>query len=251
MILDPDQLAAWKHDEAATFTGWDFSYIANRIKEELPPWSYMDRARDLMQSATSLLDMDTGGGERLLELRQHWPPRVSVTEAYPPNHQLVRERLKPLGVSVFNVGLSTTGLMPFDDSEFDLVLNRHGAFNPSEVSRILENEGTFLTRQVHGRSTEDLMAVFDSEPQWPDSTPEFYRPKLEKAGLTIKDIREFTGNLQFSDVGALVYYLSAVPLVPGFSVEGNLDALTTLQNRLDDGQGLVFETKNYLIEASK
>jgi hypothetical protein len=51
-------------------------------------------------------------------------------------------------------------------------------------------------------------------------------------------------------VGAIVYYLRAVPwLVPGFSVDTHLDALLALHNRLARGEELIFQARKYLIEA--
>jgi hypothetical protein len=97
---------AWKREEDRPFTGWDFSYLHGRMLEEQPPWSYSARAAGLMQQARSLLDMGTGGGERLLALREHWPPNVAVTEDYPPNVKLVTERLAPLGVRIVEVALN-------------------------------------------------------------------------------------------------------------------------------------------------
>jgi hypothetical protein len=61
---------------------------------------------------------------------------------------------------------------------------------------------------------------------------------------------EWSGELVFTDVGAIVYYLKAVPwLVPGFSVDRHLDTLLTLHSRLERGEGLVFQAKKCLIEA--
>jgi hypothetical protein len=142
--------------------------------------------------------------------------------------------------------------MPFADGEFDLVLNRHSGFNSDEVARILAMHGTFLTQQIHGLWAHDLLAVFDVTPQWPDSTPEKYVARLQSAGLQIVDAKEWTGGLAFTDVGAIVYYLKAVPwLVPGFSVNTHLNNLLNLQNKLERGERLSFTAKKYLIEARK
>jgi hypothetical protein len=109
-----------------------------------------------------------------------------------------------------------------------------------------------LTQQVHGRSTEDLLAVFGATPQWPEATSEKYVPRLEAAGLEIVDVQEWTGRLWFTDVGAIVYYLKAVPwLVPGFSVRTYSSALLRLEAQRRAGQDLVFTTRVYLIEAHK
>jgi SAM-dependent methyltransferase len=243
-------LEAWQREEQQAFTGWDFSYLAGRLVQEEPPWSYASRAAELLRQSSSVLDMGTGGGERFLELREHWPTRATVTEEYPPNLALVQERLSPLGVRVFEVRLTDYDPLPFGAAEFDLVLNRHSAFNSDEVGRVLTPGGTFLSQQVHGRSAEDLLAEFNATPQWPDSTPDKYIPRLQAAGLRIVNVQEWTGKFAFCDVGAIVYYLKAVPwLVPGFSVATHVSHLLRLQARLDADQELAFTTRAYLIEA--
>jgi SAM-dependent methyltransferase len=245
-------IALWQQEEKAPFTGWDFSHLACRMMEEQPPWSYMVRAAEVLRGAASVLDMGTGGGERLLKLREHWPAKVGVTEDYPPNVRLARERMSPLGVRVEDVALTRTGVLPFDDAEFDVVLNRHSGFNAVEVARILTPGGTFLTQQIDGRWAHDLMAVFGATPQWPDATLANCVAWIEDAGLTIVTAEDWTGAFTFTDVGAIVYYLKAVPwLVPGFSVRMHLDRLLALQDRLEKERELSFAAKKFLIEARK
>ena len=82
-----DLLERWRQEELRPFAGWDFSYIAGRIVSHEPPWSYADRAAELLGRSSSVLDMGTGGGERFLDLREYWPPNVTVTEEYPPNRK--------------------------------------------------------------------------------------------------------------------------------------------------------------------
>jgi SAM-dependent methyltransferase len=242
----------WKFEEQQPFIGWDFSYLDGRMLEEQAPWSYSTRAAELMRQSSSVVDLGTGGGERLLKLREYWPSKVVVTEDYPPNFRLVTDRLKPFGITVLDVPLTDYDPLPFTDCEFQLVLNRHSGFNSYEVARILVPDGTFLTQQVHGLWAYDLLAAFDARPQWPDSTPDKYVPRLKSAGLSIVDTQEWSGQLAFTDVGAVVYYLKAVPwLVPGFSVESNLKHLLKLQSRLEAGEVLSFTAKKYLIEARK
>ncbi|MGD8626113.1 MAG: class I SAM-dependent methyltransferase [Anaerolineae bacterium] len=243
---------AWKGEERAPFTGWDFSHLDGRMIEERPPWSYPARAAELMDQARAVLDMGTGGGERLLALRDHWPEKVVVTEDYAPNVNLARERLEPLGVSVVEAALNRYTPIPFANGDFDLVLNRHSGTNPGEVARILVPGGTFLTQQIHGLWAWDLITAFDAEPPWPQATLGNKVYRLKEAGLTVLVAEEWSGKLSFTDVGAIVYYLKAVPwLVDGFSVETHLDYLLALQDRLERGEGLVFEARKYLVEARR
>jgi len=120
------------------------------------------------------------------------------------------------------------------------------------VARILSPGGTFLTQQIHGLWAHDLLAAFDAEPQWTEAVPETNVPRLRAAGLDIVDAQDWSGKFSFSDVGAIVYYLRAVPwLVPGFSVETHLEYLLALQRRIESGEGLEYVARKYLIEAHK
>jgi hypothetical protein len=245
-------IALWKQEEQKPFSGWDFSYLEGRLLLEHPPSSYPARAAELMRSCSSVLDMGTGGGERLLQLKEVWPRKLIATEAYLPNFELASRRLSPLGVGVFKVQLTEADSMPFADNEFELVLNRHAGFNPGEVTRVIAPGGVFLTQQVHGLSTSDLLACFKAKPQFPEATPEKYLPKLCALGLTITDMQEWSGKLSFTDVAALVYYLKAIPwVVPGFSVETHSQYLLSLQHGWENGRSLTFTARQYLIEAHK
>ncbi len=242
----------WKAEDERPFIGWDFSYLDGRMLLEEPPWSYTSRARQLMRRASSVLDIGTGGGERLLAMKDSWPETVAVTEGYPPNVRLVSERLVPLGVRVVEADSDEVSPMPFEDGEFALVLNRHAALHVDEIARILVAGGSLLTRQVHGLWAHDLLAAFDARPQWPDAKPEMYLPRLQTAGFEMFDVRNWSGKLAFIDVGAVVYFLKAVPwLVPGFSVDSHVDHLMALQKQIDKQDQLVYWASNYLIEARK
>lgn len=74
---------------ALPFEGWNFSYIADRWREAPTSWDYRAKARALMAGASSLLDMDTGGGEVLASLAP-FPPLACATEGWDPNVPVAR-----------------------------------------------------------------------------------------------------------------------------------------------------------------
>ena len=244
---------SWQREEEQPFSGWDFSWLDGRMFEEKTPWSYSLRAAELLRRCSSVIDLGTGGGERFLELKEFWPEEVVATEEFAPNLKLAASRLAPLGARVADVRLTACDPVPFPNSRFDLVLNRHSAFNPNEVARILTTGGTFpLTQQVHGLWAYDLLAAFGVKPKRPGSTLEGVVAQLRTTGLTILNAEEWSGQVAFADVGAVVYYLKAVPwLVPGFSVETHVEHLLRLQQRLDSGDELAFTARKFLIEAQK
>jgi SAM-dependent methyltransferase len=242
----------WLKEESEPFTGWDFGHLAGRMIEDQPPWSYMDQAAAFMGRARAMLDLGTGGGERLLALRPHWPPRVAATEGYAPNLALATQRLAALGVEVKEADSDESTILPFASESFDLVISRHSAFNAAEVARVLAPGGTFYTQQVHGLSGADLQGRFGATPEWPYATPDYFAAKLTAAGLTVVDRQEWAGRLTFTDVGAIVYYLKAVPwLVPDFTVTTFRDALLDLQAQKEAGRPLEFTTRHYYLEVNK
>jgi SAM-dependent methyltransferase len=145
-----------------------------------------------------------------------------------------------------------SSVLPFRDAAFDAVLDRHEAYDAHEVARVLAHGGVFLTQQVDGRSHADLLGWFGTEPHWPDVTVERLAADLVRAGLAIEIARSWWGTISFFDVGAVVYYLKAIPWeVPDFSVDRFRPELLGLQRRLDETGALRFDEGRFVIRARK
>lgn len=248
--------------ERQPFSGWDFSYLRGRMREETPSWEYASLVRRRLSAAPSLLDLGTGGGEFLSSLTP-LPAVVAATEAYAPNVEIARARLTPLGITVVAVegaphnlaiasgaGVST---LPFPDDSFTLVIDRHESYYPAEVYRILKHEGIFLTQQVGGDHHQALNALLgasrsDSQ-QW---NLDYAVRQVEQAGLRVVDGREEFPETFFSDIGAIVYYLKAVPWqIPNFTVAGYREQLTALHERITAEGGVRVRGHLFYLEAVK
>ena len=241
--------SGWRKDEQAPFAGWDFSYLNDRWLEEHPPWAYEALARQLVQKSKAVLDIGTGGGEIFASLAP-FPEHTVAIEGWRPSVAVAKRRLEPLGVKVLEV--DELDELPFTDGEFDTVLNRHSAFRTAEVFRILKTGGTFLTQQVGGGNLNDLVKEFDVVPQYKEWTLETITRQIRDAGFTIKEAREWVGKVEFKDVGAVVYFLKAIPwVIQDFSVDNNLRHLEGLQRKVDRGEKLTFTQVRFLVWANK
>jgi SAM-dependent methyltransferase len=242
-------LAQWERDEAASFEGWDFDHIQGRSSQDAPPWSYRDRAAELIGSSQRLLDVDTGGGEMLASLAP-LPPEAAATESYLPNVAVARARLAPLGVAVEEVAVGAH--WPFADVAFDLILNRQGHINAAEIVRTLSPGGVFFSQQVGSDNLADLAAALGGPPSRSDNDLASVTARLEAEGLVVARGECWSGQQTFRDVGALVYFLKAIPwVVPGFSVKRHRAQLSRLQHRVDAGGVLAFSISRFLVEAHK
>lgn len=225
----------WKAEEAiAHIHGWDFSHIADRWKEDTDfPWDYRAAVLEILRPEMQILDIDTGGGEVLLSLG-HPDANTAAMENYPPNIALCAETLLPLGID-FRPG-DGDGQYPFEDSRFDLVINRHGAFNPAEIYRILKPGGIFITQQVGSENDRELVALlgYDTTPHFSEQYLEITTAKFRKAGFSILRAEECFRPVRFYDVGALVWFARIIPWeYPGFSVDTHWDALLDAQALLE------------------
>jgi hypothetical protein len=244
-----DVLAQWRSDEAAEFRGWDFSYLRHRMVQAQPPWDYLALARSQVRSSRSLLDQATGDGAVLASLAP-FAGFATAIEGYLPNVAIAAARLAPIGVPV--VAANEAARMPFAPGAFDLVLNRHGGIQAPFVAEVLCRGGWCLTQQVGGRSLSDLMAHFGVEPKWPKNVLGEVSVQFAAAGLDVELAQEWSGTATFADVGAVIYFLRAVPwLVDDFSVDRHLPQLATLQDRLGRLGKLEFTTSYFLLLAKR
>ncbi|UVI30428.1 methyltransferase domain-containing protein [Paenibacillus spongiae] len=212
-----DHISSAQHD----FSGWDFAYITGtgRMGSQLLSWSYGSMAIPLVRKAKSMLDMGTGGGE-FLSMLGPLPECVFATEGYLPNVPIARHRLEPLGVKV--VQIEDDFDLPFDDDQFDLILNQHESYSPTEVRRIISDDGIFLTQQSGGLDCREI-----NEALGVPLNEEFHHWNLETAaeelisnGFEVLTSKEEFPIQRFYDVGSIIYYLKAIPWqVPGFELD--------------------------------
>ncbi len=231
--MSKDWFTQWKQEENAPFTGWDFSYLRGRYEEEMLPWCYEEKVKAFLKPQVKLLDMDTGGGEFLLSL-QHPYSLTAVTESYPPNVEHCQKWLAPLGIQV--VKADSGGILPFAENQFDVVINRHGAYQIEEIKRVLKPNGFFITQQVGGSNARELSSFLCDHfnPQFPRHNLENESQRFTQAGFRLMYQNQSYPKIRFFDVGALCYYVKRIPWeYPGFSVENAYEKLLRLQDRIE------------------
>jgi SAM-dependent methyltransferase len=232
-------------------SGWDFSYLTGRWLEGSPSWDYRSLVEERMQDAKSLLDMGTGGGEFLASLR-NLPADTSATECYPPNIPIAEARLNPIDIQVY--ATEDDAELPFADNTFDLIINRHEAFSPEQVHRILKPSGLFITQQVGGMHCIELNhQVGNSEaPDFVDWSLGIATEGLRLAGFEIQSELEEHPITYFRDIGAIVYYLRKAPWqIPSFDTSTHRDQLLRTHLHIERQGTLAVRDHYFYIECCK
>jgi hypothetical protein len=247
---DSGLLEHWREIWEAPASGWDFARFGDRLSGDAPPWSYVDLAYDALRRASSALDLGTGGGEVLLSLTDALPADTVATEGWEPNLPVAREALAAHGIDVVPYDAERDAALPFVDDRFDVVLDRHEAYDATEVGRVLHHEGTFLTQQVDGRDLEDLAALLGSgRTSYAEVRLDRFAEDARSAGLVVDLAEEWTGDLRIADVDTLVGYLAMTPwTVEGFSVDSHAETLLRLHR---DGMPPAFTQRRFVLRARK
>jgi SAM-dependent methyltransferase len=246
--------------ESHPFTGWDFSWLGDRMRVE-SPWDYTQLVLDAARDAPDLLDMGTGGGEWLAGLPRR-PERTVATEAWPPNVPIAAHRLRACGVPVVwaegatdNAEQETraaAGRLAFRSGAFHVVVNRHEAFVAAEVARILAPGGRFVTQQVDNGNLDDCFALLGrGAPRATQSWLGVAVAQLRAAGFAVDDARIGVETYTFADAAALAWYLAAVAPQhaewSGFTIARNRDAFARLHAR---GEPIVVGQRRLLVQAT-
>ncbi len=243
----------WEAEEKiAHIHGWDFSHIHDRYEEEEDlPWDYKKIIDEKLSSDMNLLDFDTGGGEFLRSLN-HPYKNTAATEGFPPNVELCKKELLPLGIDF--KACDDASNIPFADSSFDMIINRHGDFDPKETARLLKKNGLFITEQVGAENERDLVkkVLPDVPTPFPDLTLSIQKKKFKEAGLKIIRAEEAFRPIRFYDVGAFVWFAHIIEWeFPGFSVDKCFDKLLKMQEEIDSKGVCEGTIHRYLIVAQK
>jgi SAM-dependent methyltransferase len=165
---------------------------------------------------------------------------------------VARARLEPLGVRVVRVDSEPD--LPFSDAMFDLVLNRHGDYRPSELRRILRTGGRFFTQQVGGQNNIELNALLQERVEFMYSywTLDLALRELRDAGFEIVESYDEHPETIVMDIGAVVFMLRIISWqISDFSVEKYRHKLMALHNRIQETGPLVIHSHRFCIEATR
>jgi SAM-dependent methyltransferase len=238
--------------KAAPIEGWDFSLLKGRATEERPSWGYSGLLAERTRDVSSLLDLQTGGGELLGRL-PHLPRLTVATEGWEPNVRRAAHRLHPRGAWVV-VAQEDRPTLPFASDTFDLVVSRHPVVTRwEEVARVLRPGGRYFSQQVGPHTMREVTEFFmGPQPATSAREPELARQDARAAGLRVDDLRTERLRATFADVGAIVYFLRLVIwTVPGFNVEKYWDRLSTMHREITANGPFVAHATRFLIEATK
>lgn len=187
-------------------TGWDFSRMQTR--REPVPWEYLDVASRYITSKDAVLDIGTGGGEKLLALAGGAGSAVGVD----PDPEMIRAAMaNGSGHSHVRFERMAAEALGFEDAAFDVVLTRHALVYVPGVVRVLKPGGYFVSQQVGANNMSNIRQAFDTGSGTQFDEDERARiDAFTHLGCRIVATAAYDVRYWVRDVASLIFWLQAI-----------------------------------------
>jgi SAM-dependent methyltransferase len=226
--------------------GWDFSRM--NTSHPATPWEYVSVVRGLLRATDTVIDIGTGGGERLLELSSDACQLLGVD---PDPEMITRARGLAADEGATSVHFETgTGADILE--QFDVVLDRHAPFEAEVIHRLLCPGGRCVTQQVGEHNMSNVREAFQLEANaGAPISPEMFI----HAGFIIERFDEYDVDYVIRDMDSLVFWLQALDGAHsdfgGFDSERDADAINRFLSTSLTDEGVVTNEHRYLLVANK
>ena len=257
--MDVFEMSDLRQIEAAVTPrrGWDFSRM--QTEREPVPWEYLEVVPNYLMPQDAVLDIGTGGGEKLLALSQHFGQGVGVD----PNPEMIHAA-RENGAGQANVTFEEMAAeaLAFPDASFAVVLNRHAPIDVSEVVRVLKPGGYFVTQQVGDHNMANICEEFGTEPvvQYADrgALDDESHQKLIEAfthhGCRLLTSAGYDVHYWVKDIPSLIFWLKAIAggKIPAvFSIDRHGPVVKTIIEKYATAKGVVTNEHRTLLIAQK
>jgi ubiquinone/menaquinone biosynthesis C-methylase UbiE len=200
---------------------WDFDMFEIET-EELTKWDMYDLLKKLSNKDSKILDLGTGGGEKLLKF---FPDCKEIlgTDFSTEMIKTANENLKKSGRSNIEFRIMDNLNMNVKDEYFDIVVARNTVTDPRQIYKCLKKGGYLLIRGVDKYDCHALKLIFKRGQAYNDVKPISiidYENVLN-AGFEDVELVPIHEREYFKNRYLFKEFLKKVPIIDDFSEENN------------------------------
>ena len=232
--------------------GYDFSSV-NVINEGVK-WYFYKEVKKLCNNNSLVLDIGTGGGERVLKLANY----VHLLIGIDISENMIKAAQNNLrNKSIDNVFFyeMDSDRVKFPDAFFNIISCRLSYFNSLEVARLLAKDGFFITQQA---GQDDKLNIKNFFGRAHNSEIRDNRPKkllvnqLEEAGFSQVKTLEYNATEYYKTKKDLLFILKNTPLLPDFGKDKeDFSKLNEFVKKFNTKKGIKTNLSRYMIIAKK
>ncbi|MFC4323114.1 class I SAM-dependent methyltransferase [Litchfieldia salsa] len=238
------------YDRVGASNGWNFSHL--RYESEGVEWDFFDEVSKRCKSSDLLLDIGTGGGEKIIKIASSllFSIGIDLSTTMISKAQSNKKNADVSNVRFFKMD---SDKLQFPPGFFDVISCCHAPFSSTELARVLGDGGTFLTQQVSEGDKLNLKEAFGRGQSFEISDgalKEKYRRELEAAGFSIIQIVDYDAPEYYQRPEDLIFLLKHTPIIPDFgNEERDFDILNNFIEENRSEKGIYTNSKRFMIIA--
>lgn len=205
------------YDKIGSLIGWDFSMLKYELVDN-SNFQYFDEINKQVTDQSILLDIGTGGGEKLSSLISNDCLLKIGTDFSQEMIKVANENKKNNRIRFFEMNSES---IKFPDNFFDIICARHTPFNFKEIFRLLNNNGTFFSEQIDEDDCKSLKELFGRGQGYNEKIKLIDKLKEEAKQNNFKNIDFFDIKQQeyYKTDDDLMFLLKNTPIIPNFGEE--------------------------------
>lgn len=207
------------YNKIGSIIGWDFSKLKYSLVDE-SAFQYFDEINKNVTSNTILLDIGTGGGEKLINLISNECLLKIGTDFSEEmikiaNQNNINDKIKFFEMDSENIY--------FPNNFFDIICARHTPFKIEEIYRLLKNDGLFFSEQIDEDDCKSLKKIFNRGQGYNVNVKLIDKLKAEIKKQTFKNVEFFNIEQKeyYETEQDLLFLLKNTPIIPNFGSDEN------------------------------
>lgn len=238
------------YNKVGKIIGWDFSKMKYKIVDD-SEFNFFDEINNKVNPNTILLDIGTGGGEKLTNLITDNCLLKIGTDFSNEMVKYANKQNTKKNIRFFEMDSEN---IKFPDEFFDVISARHTPFSGSEVHRVLKKEGYFFTEQIDEDDCLQLKKIFGRGQGYESQIKLSEKIKNEINDIKFKSV-EFYDIIQqeyYETEEDLLFLLNNTPIIPNFGKEKDDFSKFNeyIRNNTTD-KGILLERKLFGIKIKK
>jgi len=239
------------YDRVGKLNGWDFSQV--KCISEGVKWDFYDEVSKRCRKSDILLDIGTGGGEKLLSISDVALFLVGIDLSSGMIDAAIAnlESSRKTNVRILHMDAAQ---LDFPTNYFNVVSCRHSPFCAKEAARVLVDGGIFLTQQVSENDKLNIIEAFgrDRVVVEDGTLKKTYISELSEAGFSDIQSFEYDAIEYYKTYEDLVFLLKQTPIIPDFGkCENDFTVLKKFIGENQTSKGIMTNSKRFMIIAKK
>ena len=196
---------------------WDFNDFSIE-SEELTDWNLYEMLEKLANDDSRILDLGTGGGEKLLAF---YPKCLEIvgTDYSEKMIETAKKNLERSGRCDVKFRVMNNLEMDVLDDYFDIVVARHTITDPKQIYKCLKKGGYLLIQGVDKADCWSLKMMFERGQGYDDVKPQSLVDYENVINAGFKDVELVSLHVReyFNDERSFKRFLNTVPIINDFS----------------------------------